>query len=324
MREFLPALALVVIATACDHSSSGGNPAPAPSGATPTGPVPADVTLASSRSTRALPTDALVVVLSRTRLALGRDGATLAAPDPASWAQGFEARYKRESRNDFFVLPLGNAMAAAYPGEAGVPEVAVAADAAVPYRLLVETIYTLGQERATKVSLVVQSTTGPGTIEIKLPGRPQSMATREQVEALLAASRGDSGAAPAGSTRPAPAHPSASAQVADAGPPGPLNLNVVFVDEGFVVSASGHRLAPGCREAGAGAAVALRGGAQDLAGLTACVSAIKAAAPAFATEKTVTVSAASSTDVRTLVATLDALRGEGASLFPEVQLGVPK
>src|SRR6476659_222631 len=92
-------LAFVFLASsACSQAVSPSpsrvaDEARAPS-ATPSTSLPADVTLPSTKSTAALPTDALLVVVSRTRVALGADGRAVAIPDPATWANGLDAKYK--------------------------------------------------------------------------------------------------------------------------------------------------------------------------------------------------------------------------------------
>jgi biopolymer transport protein ExbD len=287
---------------------------------------PADITLPASSSTMPASAGALVVVLSPTRLALDRDGAALAVPptDHATWPLGFEAQFKRQSRNDLFLKTLGDAMEARFAADAAVLNVVVMVDAAIAYRLLVETIYTLGQERASEVSIAVSSGARVCTIALTLPRRddPEMMMEREAARrAVLAALATDGGArpsAPAAVPSPVPS-PSASSV-----PDGHLFLNVLIESGGFVVSGTGRRMSPGCREAGNGVAVPTRDGAYDFAGLTACAATLKGSAPAYATETKVTLSAAASTDVQTVVSAIDALRGGAEPLFPLVSLGVPR
>jgi len=99
---------------------------------------------------------------------------------------------------------------------------------------------------------------------------------------------------------------------------------VIVAVPGFVVTAAGRRVAPGCHEAGTGTAVPKRDDAYDFAALTACATAIKSSEPRFAGETHVTVTADAGVDVQTVVSTIDALRGPDGSLFPEVALGVPR
>jgi hypothetical protein len=315
--------AALLLGGACDRASTGGFPAP-PSVFTAAAPE-IEPALPISSSTTPAPSDGLLVLLSRKVLSLGRDGATLAVPDldTNAWSKGFEGKYKRSSRNDFFLLPLGAALQAAYPGEASVPAVVIAADASISYRMLTETVYTLGQERVRTVDLLVRSVAGKVAIPLTLPGHPDlaSPISDEARRTILQSLAGDSGAPSAHSASlPAPVA-SASAQST---PPVPLNLNVIVTNPGFVVSAARRRMAPGCHEAGEGAAVPRHDDAYDFATLTACATTIKSSEPRFATVMRVTVSADPGVDVQTLTSTLDALRGADGRLFPEVMLGVPK
>jgi biopolymer transport protein TolR len=58
----------------------------------------------------------------------------------------------------------------------------------------------------------------------------------------------------------------------------PIGLNVVVMRDGFLVSAHGKRVGPGCIEEGAGLAVGSAGGDYDYAGLTACARRLKSEA----------------------------------------------
>jgi biopolymer transport protein ExbD len=325
VRARITACGILIASAACDHGSRRATGAPSASESTPAaGPIPADVALATSRSTTAIPSDPIVVILSRARLALGRDGVPFAIPgtDSASWSEGFDAKYKRGGRADFFIVPLAAALEAHLSGDAGLPEVAIAADASISYRMLCEVIFTVGQERASKVSILVRSDTGVSAIEIALPGPndPDSQAEmRWKILEALQAER-DGGSRPP-SAHLLPPKVSASALAAESVP---LWLNVSVGPDGFIVSAAGRRMGPGCHEEGTGTAVPRLGGAYDFAALTACASTRKGSAPAFATETKVTVSASASTDLQTVVSTMDALRGTDTPLFPKVALGVPR
>jgi biopolymer transport protein ExbD len=101
-----------------------------------------------------------------------------------------------------------------------------------------------------------------------------------------------------------------------------LALDVVILDDGFAISALGHRIAPGCATEGAGLAV--EGG--DYAGLTACVEKLKALSPDFAGERQVTIAANGDIRYQTVIDTVDAVRRTraGEELFPEVYFGVAR
>jgi hypothetical protein len=322
VRTSLVAAWLAVFGCTHGPSAAPAEVTSAPSATASSGPSPADITLAASSSTTPPSAGALVVVLSPTRLALDRDGAALAVPpvDHATWALGFEAQFKRESRNDYFLKALGDAMEARFAADAAAPNVVLMVDVAIAYRLLSETVFTLGQERASTIALAVNSGARVGTIALTLPRRddPELMMEREAARrSVLAALATDGGARPSASA----AMPSPDASSV---PDDHLFLNVVIESAGFVVSGRGRRMSPGCREAGGGVAVPTRDGAYDFAGLTACAATLKGSAPAYATETKVTLSAAASTNLQTVVSAIDALRGGAEPLFPVVSLGVPR
>ena len=87
-------------------------------------------------------------------------------PVPADAAQyGLEAKYKRGSRNDFFIVPLGSALQAwrdtdkrirmATGKDPSQSEAILIVDGATPYRVLTEVMYTLGQTEFAKFHLMV-------------------------------------------------------------------------------------------------------------------------------------------------------------------------
>lgn len=101
------------------------------------------------------------------------------------------------------------------------------------------------------------------------------------------------------------------------GEPPPFRPSVVLTDGGvFVSSAAGH-YGPGCSDAGEGPAVPLVGGEPDWLALRACAETLKAAHP---DAETVTVSAEPRVELRWVIATMDAFRGPGDSLFADVEL----
>jgi biopolymer transport protein ExbD len=264
----------------------------------PAAPLRIEPVLPLSTSGTYAPSDALLVVLSREGLSLGRDGPILATADvdPAAWSNGFDERYKRGSRNDLYLVPLGTALQAAHPGAATAPTVVIAADASIPYRMLHETLFTLGQSRVTTANLLVRS---GFVIPFAFDASPLAVQVRRAQQALVP------------------------------GAPIQLQLHVIVTTgttPGFVVLAAGREMGPGCREAGEGAAVPNPGNLGDLylfAGLTACTTTIKSSEPRFSKETHVTITADGSVNMQTLVSTIDALRGADGLLFPEVSLGLP-
>jgi hypothetical protein len=162
--------------------------------------------------------------------------------------------------------------------------------------MLAETLYTLGQARVTTANLLVRS---GFVIPCTFDASPLVDHVRRAPEALVP------------------------------GAPTALQLQVIVTTRrtpGFVISAAGREMGPGCREAGEGAAVPNPGNLGDLylfAGLTACTTTIKSSEPRFSKETHVTITADGSVNMQTLVSTIDALRGADGLLFPDVSLGVP-
>ena len=84
-------------------------------------------------------------------------------PDAAQY--GIEGKYKRGSRNDYFIVPLGSALQAwrdtdkrirmATGKDPTQSEAILIADSLVPYRLLTEVMYTLGQTEFSKFHMMV-------------------------------------------------------------------------------------------------------------------------------------------------------------------------
>jgi len=103
-----------------------------------------------------------------------------------------------------------------------------------------------------------------------------------------------------------------------------LGLDVAVLHEGFLVSARGQRVGQGCDGPGPGLAVDRKTpGDWDYAGLTACVTRLKAQATLG--EKDVVITAANDVPYDAIVHTMDALRGgPGGQLFPDVSFGVPR
>ena len=98
-----------------------------------------------------------------------------------------------------------------------------------------------------------------------------------------------------------------------------LNLSVTIVPNGVIVSGSGGKLAPGCRDTASGAVITvpkLPSGQYDWQGLTDCAAYVK---QEFQEERQVIVSADPLIEYQHLVQAMDALRNKDTEeLFPEV------
>jgi biopolymer transport protein ExbD len=116
--------------------------------------------------------EGVVVTVSKTQILVG-DDRVLTLPGRQSLAQtGVGARNKRSGPNDLYIVPLGNALQAARKTDklirgakgldTSMSEAIIIADKTTPYRLLIEVLYTLGQNEFGKYHLmVIQSRKGP-------------------------------------------------------------------------------------------------------------------------------------------------------------------
>ncbi len=128
-----------------------------------------ELTLPLSISAQEPSEDGVVVIVSRSQILVGDDPSPVVRlPGREELAQsGVDARYKRDGASDLYIVPLGNALAAARQtdkavqqarGESGATSSAVVvADASTPYRLMVEVLYTLGQNEFGKQHLMVRA-----------------------------------------------------------------------------------------------------------------------------------------------------------------------
>jgi biopolymer transport protein ExbD len=107
--------------------------------------------------------DGLLVIVSKSQIIVGESVVCPVPPDAAQY--GVEARYKRGSRNDYFIVPLGNALQswrdsdkrirAATGKDPSHSEAILVGDSRTPYRLLTEVMYTLGQTEFSKFHMMV-------------------------------------------------------------------------------------------------------------------------------------------------------------------------
>ena len=102
----------------------------------------------------------------------------------------------------------------------------------------------------------------------------------------------------------------------------PLNLNVTVTERGVIVSGSGGKLAPGCKNTATGRVLTVprKNNDYDWTSLTECVALVKTQ---FEDETTVTVSADPPIHYEYIVAAMDAVRNnDDKELFPEVLISV--
>ena len=107
--------------------------------------------------------EGLPVLVSKSQIIVGE---TVVCPVPPDASQyGIEAKYKRGSRNDYFIVPLGSALQSwrdtdkrirmATGRDPTQSEAILIADLSTPYRLLTEVMYTLGQTEFSKFHMMV-------------------------------------------------------------------------------------------------------------------------------------------------------------------------
>jgi len=109
--------------------------------------------------------EGVVVTLSKSQILVG-DDKVMTLPSRQSLAQsGVGAQFKRSGPNDLYIVPLGNALQAARKTDklvrqakgldASMSEAIIIADNTTPYRLLIEVLFTLGQNEFGKYHLMV-------------------------------------------------------------------------------------------------------------------------------------------------------------------------
>ncbi len=107
--------------------------------------------------------EGLPVLVSKSQIIVGEAVVCPVPPDAAQY--GTEAKYKRGSRNDYFIVPLGSALQAWRDADKRIrmatgkdpthSEAILIADVSTPYRLLTEVMYTLGQTEFAKFHMMV-------------------------------------------------------------------------------------------------------------------------------------------------------------------------
>ncbi len=111
-----------------------------------------------------------MLTVSKTQILVG-DDRVLTLPSRESVAQtGVGARNKRSGPNDLYIVPLGNALQSARRTDKVIraakgldpssSEAIIVADSSTPYRLLIEVLFTLGQNEFGKYHLMVIQASG--------------------------------------------------------------------------------------------------------------------------------------------------------------------
>jgi biopolymer transport protein ExbD len=107
--------------------------------------------------------EGLALIVSKSQIIVGESVVCPVPPDAAQY--GIEGKFKRGSRNDYFIVPLGSALQSwrdtdkrirvAMHKEDTRSEAIIIADSSTPYRLLTEVMYTLGQTEFSKFHMMV-------------------------------------------------------------------------------------------------------------------------------------------------------------------------
>jgi biopolymer transport protein ExbD len=107
--------------------------------------------------------EGLAVIVTKSQIVVGETVACPVPPDAS--LNGVELKYKRGNRTDFYIVPLGDSLTAwretdkrirmATGKDPSHSEAILIADQNMPYRLLTEVTYTLGQSGFAKFHLLV-------------------------------------------------------------------------------------------------------------------------------------------------------------------------
>jgi biopolymer transport protein ExbD len=116
--------------------------------------------------------EGVILTLSKTQILLD-DSQVLQLPSRDSMVQtGVGESNKRNGPNDLYITPLGNALSRAREADkvvrqtkgrdASYSEAIIIADGTTPYRLLMEVLFTLGQNEFARYHLMVMQAKTPG------------------------------------------------------------------------------------------------------------------------------------------------------------------
>jgi biopolymer transport protein ExbD len=130
-------------------------------------PQSADLTMPKSVLTTEASQEGVAVLISKTSIVVDDN---VVATVPADATHGLEGKYKRSGPNDFYIVPLANALQSwrerdrqvrlATGKDPSSSEAIIIADSNTPYRLLSEVLYTLGQSEFAKFHLMVLQSGG--------------------------------------------------------------------------------------------------------------------------------------------------------------------
>lgn len=130
-------------------------------------PQSQDLTMPKSVLTTEASQEGVAVLISKTSIVVDDN---VVATVPADATHGLEGKFKRSGPNDFYIVPLANALQSwrerdrqvriATGKDPSSSEAIIIADSNTPYRLLSEVLYTLGQSEFAKFHLMVLQSGG--------------------------------------------------------------------------------------------------------------------------------------------------------------------
>lgn len=290
---------------ACKASSQSGSAPTATSSVPGDAPIP-QLAVASGRAKAPVPATGARIAITRKELRWGREAKVVAPLPPADqWARGFDAKQKRNGQNDLAIVPLSEAVRAAGTQEKDARAI-ITVDTEVPYRIVVEVLFTLGQERFRHFDFVVANP-APATFAVDLLEAPVA----DEALAKLAADMERDLARAAGTARPS-ALPKPTT-LPDAG--GSATTPSTVISRWTLhVSPAGVEL----RGPEAAACAVPRA---DLAGIAACVAKV----PLSATVEPLLFSAPADLRFQELVSILDQVRDDAQpGRFRTLHLALPR
>ncbi len=292
---------------ACKGSPQSGSAPVAASSVRSEVPIP-QLAVASGRARTPVPAAGARVAITRTDLRWGSEAKSIAPlPGADQWARGFDAKQKRSGQHDLSIVALSSAVKAA-----GAPEkdarATLSVDTEVPYRIVVEVLFTLGQEGFRHFDFVVANP-APATFAVEVPEAPVADEAMAKLAAdlerdLLRAT----GSATARPSTPKPAMmPDASGRAAT---PNPVVSRWTLLVSSTAMELRGPEVAT-CSVP-----------RPDLAGIAACVAKV----PPGADAETILVSAPADLRFQDLVSILDAVRADDAQArrFRTIHFALPR
>jgi hypothetical protein len=268
----------------------------------------------------------MVVTIGQTGIRIGETrAAIIPLPPPNEAAQGVTAEYKGGTRGSMMLTTLAEAVRSNW-GDAAPesPRATLVVDEGVPFRVLFEVLYTMGQLSVNDLCLAVHQDGRRACIEYAIPKAPVAALAVATLGSLGGGKLGDGGVpngllngiAPSSAKAKTPSAPPLT-MAATLGA-----ITVVIGPDGYAIRGAGGNLAPSCDKFGAGATVPKVDGHYDPAGLRKCLESAKTA---MGDVTSFTLTANGATPFQTVVDAIDAAREtqSGQPLMPGVMFAVP-